>query len=109
MKLKHLLGSAILVLTIASTVFGAIRPSFRLDHSARKATHIVIAVTTAADRTFEVVESLKGDLHVGARLVIPDLRPSNEAEPTSSRLYWICCSTAAMPVPSCANHRWMEA
>lgn len=86
MKLKRLLWSAILILAIVPTAFGGIRPSFRLDHSAWKATHIVIAVTTATDGTFEVVESLKGDLHVGARLVISDLRPLDEAEPIASYL-----------------------
>jgi hypothetical protein len=86
MKLKRLLWSAILILAIVPTAFGGIRPSFRLDHSAWKATHIVIAVTTATDGRFEVVESLKGDLHVGARLAIPDLRPSDGAEPIVSSL-----------------------
>jgi hypothetical protein len=86
MKLKRLLWSAIFILLIVPTAFGGIRPSFRLDHSAWKATHIVIAVTTATDGTFEVVQSLKGDLHVGARLVIPDLRPLDEAEPIASYL-----------------------
>jgi hypothetical protein len=86
MKLKHLLWSVALIFAIVLTAFGGIRPSFRLDHSAWKATHILIAVTTATTGTFEVVESLKGDLHVGARLVIPDLRPSDEAEPIASYL-----------------------
>lgn len=86
MKLKCLLWCAILILAVAPTAFGAIRPSFRLDHSAWKATHIVIAVTTASDGTFEVVESLKGNLPVGARLVIPGLRPSDEAESIAAYL-----------------------
>ncbi|MGA9545539.1 MAG: hypothetical protein WBQ85_18340 [Candidatus Sulfotelmatobacter sp.] len=77
---------AILILAIVPTAFGGIRPSFHLDHSAWKATHIVIALTTATDGTFEVVESLKGDLHVGARLVIPDLRPLDEARSLASYL-----------------------
>jgi len=86
MKGKRLLWSAILISAIVPTAFGGIRPSFRLDHSAWKATHIVVAVTTATDGTFEVVESLKGDLHAGARLVIPDLRSLDEAEPIASSL-----------------------
>jgi hypothetical protein len=52
MKLKRLLWSAILILAVAPTAFGAIRPSFRLDRSAWKATHVVIAVTTATEGTF---------------------------------------------------------
>lgn len=86
MRLKRLLWSAILILAVAPAAFGGIRPSFRLDHSAWKSTHIVIGVTTATDGTFEVVESLKGDVHVGARLVIQDLRPLDEAEPIASQL-----------------------
>ena len=79
MKLKHLLWLAILIPAIVPAAFGGMRPSFLLDHSAWKASHIVIAVTTAKDGTFEVVESLKGDLPVGAHLLIPDLRPLGEA------------------------------
>src|ERR1700689_3777024 len=86
MQLKRLFSSAILILAIVPTAFGGMRPSFRLDHSAWKATHIVIAVTTARDGTFEVVESLKGDLHGGTRLVIPDISPLGEAEPIASYL-----------------------
>jgi hypothetical protein len=86
MKVKRLLWLAILILAIAPTAFGGIRPSFRLDPSAWKATHIVIAVTTATGGTFEVVESLKGNLHAGVRLVIPDLRPLDEAEPIAAHL-----------------------
>lgn len=71
---------------LATSSFAGIRPSFSLDHSAWKATHVVIAVTTATDGTFEVVESLKGDLRVGTRLLIPDLRPSVESEPIASYL-----------------------
>ena len=86
MTLRRPLWLAILILVIVPNAFGGIRPSFQLDHSAWKATHIVIAVTTATDGTFEVVESLKGDLHVGARLVIPDLRSLDEAKPITSSL-----------------------
>ncbi|HTW58354.1 MAG TPA: hypothetical protein VMD99_09495 [Terriglobales bacterium] len=85
MKLNRL-WSAILILAIVQTAFGGIRPSFHLDHSAWKATHIVIAAMTVTDGTFEVEESLKGDLQVGAQLVIPDLRPLKEAEPIASYL-----------------------
>jgi hypothetical protein len=83
---ERFLWSTILILAIASTAFGGIRPSFRLDHSAWKATHIVIAVTTATGGTFEVVESLKGNLRVGTRLVIPDLRPPDQAQPIAAGL-----------------------
>jgi len=48
--------------------------------------HVGAVHSRPADAAFEVVESLKGDLEVGARLVIPDLRPSNDAEPIASYL-----------------------
>ena len=76
----------VLVSLLVNSAFAGIRPSFSLDHSAWKATDIVIATTTATDGTFEVVEPLKGDLHVGTRLAISDLLPSPEAEPIASYL-----------------------
>src|SRR5580658_8870749 len=74
----------ILLCALAYPAFPAIRPSFHLDHSAWHATHIVLATTTTGDGTFEVVESWKGDLHAGDRLVIPELRPPADAEPISA-------------------------
>lgn len=103
MKLRSLLGIATLFLATTPTVFGAIRPSFRLDHSAWKATDIVIAATTATDETFEVVEPLKGNIHVGARLRIPDLRPSAEAKSiatyltSSSESHWCRPGSTLLP------------
>jgi hypothetical protein len=102
MKLKRLLWSAILILAIAPTAFGGIRPSFRLDTSAWKATHIVIAVTTTTDGTFEVVESLKGNLHAGVHLVIPDLRPLDEAELIATHLAsseFVLCHPGSRLIP----------
>jgi hypothetical protein len=71
----------ILLFALSSPIFAAFRPSFRLDHSAWKASHIVLAVTTSDESTFEVVESWKGNLQPGDRLFIPELRPPNNAEP----------------------------
>jgi hypothetical protein len=86
MKLKHFLNVAILIFAIAQTAFGGIRPSFRLDHSAWKATDVVVAATTETVGIFEAVEPLKGNLRVGARLVIPDLRPPDKAESIAAYL-----------------------
>ena len=102
MKVKRLLWSAILILAIAQTAIGGIRPSFRLDPSAWKATHIVIAVTTKTEGTFEVVESLKGNLHAGVHLVIPDLRPLDEAEPIAAHLAsseFVLCNPGSHLIP----------
>lgn len=81
MRSTSLRQCVILLFALSSPVFAAFRPSFRLDHSAWKATHIVSAVTTSDDGTFEVVESWRGDLQPGDRLFIAELRPPNNAEP----------------------------
>jgi len=74
---------SLILLVLAHPAFPAIRPSFRLDHSSWHATHIVLAITTPVDGTFKVIESWKGDLRVGERLVIPELRPEPNAVPIS--------------------------
>ena len=63
--------------------FCGIRPSFGLDYSAWHATHIVVVTTTTDGSTFEVLETLKGDLKAGERIVIPQLRPTPKAIPIS--------------------------
>jgi hypothetical protein len=73
----------ILLAELVHPAFPAIRPSFRLDYSSWHATHIVLAITTPEDGTFKVVESWKGDLRVGDRIVIPELRPEPNAVPIS--------------------------
>jgi hypothetical protein len=68
---------------LAHQAFAGIRSSFSLDYSAWQATHIVLVVTTYKDGTFEVVESLRGNLPVGEQIVIPELRPNPGAVPIS--------------------------
>jgi hypothetical protein len=75
--------SLILLLVLAHPAFSAIRPSFSLDYSSWHATDIVLVVTIPVDGTFEVTESWKGNLTVGKRLVIPELRPAPNAIPIS--------------------------
>jgi hypothetical protein len=71
----------IVTLVLACPAFSGIRPSFRLDYSSWHATHIVLVATTSTDGTFEVLDSWKGDLKVGQRVVVPELRPSSKAVP----------------------------
>jgi len=62
----------------------AIGPSFSLDYSSFHATDIVLVRTVSEDDSFEVVESWKGDVGVGERLVVPELRPAADAVPIST-------------------------
>jgi len=76
MRVFRVFRSLILLAVFAYPAFPAIRPSFNLDYSSWHATHIVLAITTSVEGTFEVIESWKGDLRVGERLVVPELRPT---------------------------------
>jgi len=64
---------------LAQAAFAGIRPSFSLDYSSWNATHIVLVTTTPKDGVFAVAESWKGDLTVGERIVVPELRPNQDA------------------------------
>ena len=76
----------LLVLAIAVTSLGEIRPSFHLDHVAWRATHIVIASEgKAIDGKLTVVESLAGDLKIGAALELPELERFHD--PKSRQIY----------------------
>jgi len=68
------MAALVAVALAASPARAGIRPSFYLDYSVWKATHIVLA--TEGDRIdgrFEVIESWKGDLEPGARVRVPEL------------------------------------
>jgi hypothetical protein len=62
------------ILLLAVSASAARRPSFFLDHSAWKATHIVLATEGPAfDGKLKVIESWKGDLAPGSQLTVPAL------------------------------------
>ena len=62
------------VLLLAATLLGEILPSFFTDDVAWGATHIVVATEgETIDGKFKVLESLEGDLKVGAALTVPEL------------------------------------
>lgn len=68
----HAVALAVLLLAVPASA--AIRPSFHLDDSAWKATHIVLATEgPAVDGKLEVIESWKGDLAPGAPVTVPAL------------------------------------
>lgn len=75
--------SLMLLFALAHPAFAAFRPSFKLDDSSWHSTYVVLVMTTPADGAFEVVESWKGDLSLGERLAIPELRPAPDAIPIS--------------------------
>jgi hypothetical protein len=83
MRIFRVCWSMLLLAILAHPAFPGIRASFSLDYSAWDATHIVLVITTPNDDTFEVVESWKGDLRVGERLVVPELIPASNAAPIS--------------------------
>lgn len=62
----------------------AIRPSFMLDYSSWHSTDIILVTETVAGGEYEVVESWKGNLSPGDRVVIPELRPIAKAIPVWS-------------------------
>ena len=65
------------VFTTTSRVCAAERPSFNLDYSAWKATHIVLATENGTiDGRLKVVESWKGDIKPGMELILPELGAS---------------------------------
>src|ERR1700735_5426615 len=61
---------------------------FEVTRASWAASHIVVVETTPIDGTFEVVESWKGDLAVGSRVVIPELIPPANAIPISAYPKW---------------------
>ncbi len=74
MLYRHGLWVLIVVVLVAASVSAARRPSFYLDYSAWKATHIVVATEGAAiDGKLEVIESWKGDLTPGSQITVPAL------------------------------------
>jgi hypothetical protein len=81
MRQLCLFSSLVLLGVLAGPAFPGIRPAFSLDYSSWHATHIVLVVTTPTDGTFEVVESWKGDLSAGEQVVVPELRPPQDALP----------------------------
>ncbi len=62
------------VLALAATSLGERLPAFFTDDVAWDATHIVVAIEgETIDGKFKVLESLEGDLKVGAALTVPEL------------------------------------
>lgn len=65
-----------LVLISALSVWAGIRPSFFLQACAWNATEILVIAPTEHLGTFKVIETIRGDLVVGATLDLPGLAPS---------------------------------
>ncbi len=78
------IGTAVALLLWCYPAIAAIRPAFSLDYSAFHATDIVMVRTTRDSALFEVVESWKGNLPAGEKLLIPELRPLPSAAPISA-------------------------
>jgi hypothetical protein len=68
---------------LSPSSFAGIRPSFNPDSEAWRSTDVVLVVTSSNDGAFEVIETWKGDLHVGERIVVSQLIPKADAIPIS--------------------------
>src|ERR1700756_4803500 len=68
---------------LSQPVFCAVRPSFRLDISAWRATDIIVVTSTPNDGVFEGAESWKGELGAGEKGIVPELRPDVNGVPIS--------------------------
>jgi len=74
MKVLHFITVGFLVLAGNSLSYAAIRPSFNLDYSLWKATHIVLATEgNVIDGHLKVIESWKGDLKPDSEIILPEL------------------------------------
>jgi hypothetical protein len=82
MRTRRLLLYLVLAL-LSQPGFCAVRPSFRLDVSAWRATDIVVVTSTPDDGVFEVAESWKGELAAGEKVILPEIRPDRHALPIS--------------------------
>lgn len=71
------------LLVTTHSVWAMLRVYFDVPRASWAASHIVLAKTTGIEGTFEVVESWKGDLSPGSRVVIPELIPPPNASPLS--------------------------
>lgn len=76
----------LLLAAAPQTTLGAFRPTFWADASSWLATDVVVVSTTAQDGVFEVLESWKGDLRAGSKVVVAGLIPPADGIPISGYL-----------------------
>ena len=79
MRLCRTLWSLMLLTVLSQPDFAAMRPSFGGEREAWHSTDIVLVTVTSMQDTFEVIESWKGDLRIGNRIVVPQLIPPANA------------------------------
>jgi hypothetical protein len=79
----------VIVLAVAThSAYARLTKTFEVTRASWASSHIVVVETTPIDGAFEVVESWKGDLAVGSRVVIPELVPPANAIPISAYPKW---------------------
>ncbi len=84
----RIFGTVLVGIAIATPASAAILPSFHLDSSVCKATHIVLATEgDIIDGRLRVIESWKGDLEQDTEVVLPELADFADAESRRVR-YW---------------------
>ncbi len=78
-----------LLVAIASPTSAGIRPSFQLDHSVWKATHIVLATEgDLIDGRLRVIESWKGNLEPDTEIILPELADFADAKSRRVHDWW---------------------
>lgn len=78
---SRLCARLMLFAALVQPALAALHPS--LDYAAWKATDIVLVDATPEGGIFEMVEAWKGDLSLGDRIAVPELKPSPNALPIS--------------------------
>ncbi|MHC4533392.1 MAG: hypothetical protein ACYS6K_05525 [Planctomycetota bacterium] len=87
MKVLHFITVGFLILAGNSLSHAARRPSFYLDYSLWKATHIVLATEgNVIDGRLKVIESWKGDLKPDSKIILPELATFSTEK--SRRIQW---------------------
>ncbi len=78
----------IVLAAVTQSAFAKLTVYFEVTRASWWASHIVVVETTPIDGAFDVVESWKGDLAVGSRVVIPELIPPASSIPISGYPKW---------------------
>ncbi len=83
MRTFRLVFVLIAIVMFSSAGRASFRPSFGGGSKAWRSTDIVLVSTLPAEGTFQVIETWKGSLYAGERIVVPQLIPEPNSLPIS--------------------------